>query len=172
MGALAAVRQLALSEWCIGAGAIRNLVWDTLHNKTSPSELSDVDVAYFDLTDISPQRDQELQNQLLSLHPTVPWEVTNQAGVHCWFESHFGHAVEPLRSLQEAVASWPEFATSVGISLDRDNSLRVLAPYGLKDLFGIVVRRNPARVSIETNRQRIEQKRYSERWPNVKVVPC
>ena len=172
MEALAAVRQLALPDWCIGAGAIRNLVWDALHNKVSPSQLSDVDVAYFDLIDVSPRRDQELQSRLLALHPAVPWEVTNQAGVHHWFESHFGHAVEPLHSLQEAVASWPEFATSVGISLEQDNSLRVLAPYGLKDLFDIVVRRNPARVSVETYRQRVAQKRYAERWPRVRVVPC
>jgi uncharacterized protein len=172
MAALVAVRQLALPEWCIGAGAIRNLVWDSLHGKSSPSQLSDVDVAYFDATDTSPQRDKELQGKLQALDPSVPWEVTNQAGVHQWFEEHFGHAVEPLCSLEEAVASWPEFATAVGISLGQDNSLQVIAPHGLEDLFAIIVRRNPARVSIETYRQRVAQKRYPERWPRVRVVPC
>jgi uncharacterized protein len=172
MDALATVKRLALPEWCIGAGAIRNLVWDSLHGKSSPSQLSDVDVAYFDATDISPQRDEELQGQLQALDPSVPWEVTNQAGVHQWFEEHFGHAVEPLRSLEEAVASWPEFATAVGISLDQNNTLKVFAPHGLEDLFAIIVRRNPTRVSIETYRQRVAQKRYAERWPRVKVVLC
>jgi len=172
MDALAAVRELELAEWCIGAGAIRNLVWDTLHGKHAPSKLSDVDVAYFDLTDISSQRDQDLQRKLLELRPSMPWEVTNQAGVHQWFEAHFGHAVEPLKSLLEAVASWPEFATAVGISLGQDNALRVIAPHGLEDLFAIVVRRNPVRVSVETYRERVAQKRYPERWPRVKVVPC
>jgi hypothetical protein len=172
MGALVAVRQLALPDWCIGAGAIRNLVWDSLHGKSSPSKLSDVDVAYFDATDTSPQRDKELQGKLQALDPSVPWEVTNQAGVHQWFEEHFGHAVEPLCSLEEAVASWPEFATAVGISLGQDNTLQVIAPHGLDDLFAIVVRRNPARVSIETYRHRVAQKRYRERWPKVRVVPC
>jgi uncharacterized protein len=172
MAALVAVRQLALPEWCIGAGAIRNLVWDSLHGKSSPSQLSDADVAYFDATDTSPQRDKELQGKLQALDPSVPWEVTNQAGVHQWFEEHFGHAVEPLCSLEEAVASWPEFATAVGISLGQDNSLQVIAPHGLEDLFAIIVRRNPARVSIETYRQRVAQKRYPERWPRVRVVPC
>ena len=47
------------------------------------------------------------------LCPDVPWEVTNQAHVHLWFEEHFGHAVPPLSSLSDAVASWPEYATSV-----------------------------------------------------------
>lgn len=31
MTALRSVRALGLGSWCIGAGAIRNLVWDTLH---------------------------------------------------------------------------------------------------------------------------------------------
>ena len=108
----------------------------------------------------------------LALDPRFPWEVTNQAGVHQWFEEHFGHAVEPLRSHEEAVASWPEFATAVGISLGPDNARRVIAPHGLEDLFAMVVRRNPTRVSVETYRQRIAQKRYRERWPHVTVVPC
>ena len=172
MEALVAVRRLGLSEWCIGAGAVRNLVWDALHDKASPSPLSDVDVAYFDPTDIAAQRDAELQRELVSLRPDLPWEVTNQAGVHRWFEGHFGYAVEPLRSLEEAVASWPEFATAVGLSLGRDGSLRVIAPHGLEDLFAMVVRRNPARVSVETYRRRVAQKRYAERWPSVRVVLC
>ncbi len=106
------------------------------------------------------------------MRPGVPWEVTNQAAVHHWFESYFGHAVEPLTSLEEAVASWPEYATSVGLRLEADDAISVIAPLGLEDLFACVVRRNPSRVSVDTYRQRIEQKRYALRWPKVRVVAC
>ena len=170
MEALLAVRKLQLPSWCIGAGAVRNLVWDALHETPFPSALSDVDVAYYDATNLSTERDLQIQETLISHVPSVPWEVTNQAGVHQWFEGYFGQAVEPLRSLEEAVASWPEYATSVGISLQSDSSLLVIAPHGLQDLFAMVVRRNPTRVSLETYRQRVAQKRYAERWPKVKVV--
>jgi hypothetical protein len=169
MEALQAVASLRLEAWCIGAGAVRNLVWDHLHGRTEPSALADVDVAYFDQADLNPSREKVLQSALQSVAPDLPWEVTNQAAVHLWFESYFGHKVEPLHSLEEAVASWPEYATSVGVTLDAQQEVRILAPWGLEDLFGIVVRRNPTRVSVETYRQRIEQKRYSERWPKVKV---
>lgn len=172
MNALAQVRHVAPPDWCIGAGAIRNLVWDSLHGKPSPSQLPDVDVAYFDAADISPQRDLALQAALRALDPSVPWEVTNQAGVHLWFEAQFGHAVEPLHSLEEGIASWPEFATAVGVSLGQDDALKIIAPHGLEDLFAMVVRRNPARVSVETYRQRVAQKRFEERWPNVRVMPA
>lgn len=168
--ALRAVRDQGLASWCIGAGAVRNLVWDALHGYSTPTHLPDVDVAYFDATDLSPERDAEIQTRLCSALPGAPWEVTNQAAVHHWFEGHFGHAVEPLRSLHDAVASWPEYATCVGLALNEDDSISVIAPHGLDDLFGCIVRRNPTRVSLATYRQRVEQKNYAARWPKVKVL--
>jgi len=170
MSALTAAQALDLPDWCIGAGSVRNLVWDALHGYAAPSRLSDLDLAWFDASDVTRQRDAALQARL---QPQViaPWEVTNQAGVHVWFESHFGHAVEPLQSLEDAVASWPEYATSVGVRLDARGELRIIAPHGLDDLFDMVVRRNPARVDLATYRRRVETKRYLERWPRVRVIP-
>lgn len=170
MQALVAVRDLGLPSWCIGAGAVRNMVWDRLHGRTTPSSLADIDVAHFDPHDLSAQRDAELQARLIRRLPQVPWEVTNQAGVHLWFKDHFGHEVPPLTSLVDAVASWPEFATSVGIWLSDEGSVEVIAPHGLKDLFSVVVRHNPARASVATYQQRVAQKDYAARWPSVTVV--
>ena len=170
MAALQAVRALGLASWCIGAGAVRNLVWDTLHGHAAPSALADVDVAYFDPVDLGADAEQALQRRLDTAAPGYPWEVTNQARVHLWFEGVFGHAVPPLASLEAAIASWPEFATAVGITLDVAGGLQVIAPHGLDDLFGMVVRRNPVRVSLDTYRERVAQKRYAERWPRVRVI--
>ncbi|QVN23880.1 nucleotidyltransferase family protein [Burkholderia pyrrocinia] len=170
--ALVAARSLNLSSWCIGAGVIRNLVWDELHAFRTPSALSDIDVAYFDSTDFSAARDASLKRCLTDMLPGVPWEVTNQATVHLWFERTFGHPVPPLGSLEDAVASWPEFATSVGIVLRDDDSVDVIAPHGLDDLFSMVIRRNPQRVSVDTYRKRVAEKQYRKRWPQVVVVPC
>ena len=169
--ALVAVRQLGLGECCIAAGAVRGLVWDVLHNHEIRSALPDVDVVYFDCSDISPQRDDVLQSRLSSTCPQVPWEVTNQAGVHQWLAREFGGVFASFRSLQEAIASWPEFATAVGVFLDDDNVLHVIAPHGLDDLFAMRVRRNAARVSTRVYCQRIAEKRWSERWPLLEVVP-
>lgn len=168
--ALRAVRDLGLPSWCIGAGAVRNLVWDALHGYSTPSDLADLDVAYFDASDLAPERDAELESRLHEAMPGIRWEVTNQAAVHRWFEGYFGHAVEPLESLEDAVASWPEYATAVGLCLRQDGSIEVIAPHGLDDLFNCVVRRNPRRVSLDTYRLRVEQKKYALRWPRVTVV--
>jgi hypothetical protein len=68
------------------------------------------------------------------------------------------------------VASWPEYATCVGLRLDDDDRLHVIAPHGLDDLFGMVVQRNPSRVSVATYRERVASKRYPQRWPRVRVI--
>ncbi|MFZ6647658.1 nucleotidyltransferase family protein [Undibacterium sp. TJN25] len=169
MPALHAVRALELASWCIGAGAVRNMVWDALHGFAAPSALPDIDVAYFEASGLAPANEGALQARLAAGMPGVPWEVTNQAAVHLWFENYFGHEVAPLASLEQAVGSWPEYATCVGLALN-DDAIQVIAPHGLDDLFSLTVRHNPARASVENYHQRLEQKRYRERWPMVRII--
>ncbi|MDP9973408.1 hypothetical protein J2W39_004666 [Variovorax paradoxus] len=168
MAALRAVRSLGLRSWCIGAGAIRSLVWDTLHGFDRRSAVEDLDVVYFDV-EASPEQDAGLENQLRSAMPGFNWEVTNQAAVHRWLAAALGQVVPPLASLEEGVATWPEFATCVGVWLNEDGSLGVVAPHGLDDLFALRVRHNPLRASLATYRQRVAAKRFGERWPRLLV---
>jgi uncharacterized protein len=173
------LRDTGLTPWCIGAGAVRTMVWDALQPSASARlaaiptalpTLSDIDVAYFDADNLSQTQDAQLQAQLAARLPGMPWEVTNQAGVHQWFESYFGYPVRALQSLEDAVASWPEYASAVGLTLNADDTISVIAPHGLDDLFAMRIRRNPVRVSVQTYRQRIAQKQYASRWPGVTVV--
>ncbi len=167
---LVAARELNLPSWCIGAGAVRNLVWDALHGFDTMSELPDVDLVHFDPSDLSGADDVAMQCRLSQSYPFIPWEVTNQAAVHTWYETAFGYPVSPLTSLEDAISSWPEFSTCVGLTLRCDDTIDVIAPHGLDDLFGMVIRRNPARVSVAAYKARLEQKRYLERWPKVSIV--
>lgn len=163
MACLRAARGLRLQSWCVGAGAVRTLVWDAMHGVCNVATLPDVDLAYFDASNLLPERDAELARLL-----GPRWEVVNQAAVHCWYCP----PVAPLASLDDAIATWPEFATCVGLWLDWDDALHVIAPYGLDDLFGMVVRYNPARATADMYRARVAQKRYAERWPKVRVLPA
>jgi hypothetical protein len=126
---LVAVRSQNLPSWCTGAGTVRNLVWDSRHEFQTPSALSDVvDVAHFDSSDLSAESDTAIRRRLSGVHPFARWEVTNQAAVQTWFEGVFGYPVSPLNSLEEAAASWPEFATAVGLTLRDDDLIEVIAP--------------------------------------------
>jgi len=171
MRALQGVAQLDLQHWCIGAGAVRNMVWDYLHGYETPSALSDIDVAYFDAT-VPQNYDELLQEKLIRNCPEFPWEVTNQAHVHQWYAAYYGYTVEPLRTLEDAVASWPEYCVSVGITFNSAHEIGVIAPHGLDDLFSMTVRRNPTRVSIESYQQRVLQKQYTLRWPRAQILPA
>ena len=170
MRALRAVKAVAPPEACIGSGAIRNAVWDKLHSYSTPSFLADVDVPYFDPADHSKTSEERYEKLLKELEPEFKWDVKNQAAVHLWFHKVFGYEVEPLHSMRDAVASWPETALTVAVRLLEDDEIAVTAPLGLEDLFDIVVRRNPCRVSVATYNQRITEKMYANRWPLVQIL--
>ena len=170
MEILRAVRELDPPDWVVGAGVIRNLVWDALHGNEARTEPADVDVAFLDAADVSRERDRAIERRLHHLVPDVPWEVTNQAGVHLWYESKFGHPIAPITSIEDAIGRWPETATAVAVRLDRDDRIGVVAPCGLDDLFGLVLRRNPRQVTPEYFEMRVRSKRISERWPKVTIV--
>ena len=170
MAILAAVRDCDPPDWLVGAGVIRTLVWDHLHGYTARTPVADVDVVFFDPADLRPERDATVQAQLQARLPGVPWEATNQAAVHLWYESYFGFPVPPLTSSADAVGTWPETATSVAVRLLADDTLQIVAPCGLADLFGLVLRRNPRRVTREQFLKRLETKQIRQKWPRVRVI--
>ncbi len=170
MYALTAVRQCDPPDWLVGGGVIRNLVWDHLHGFAEPTVIRDVDVAFFDPADLTRERDEQVEAALDRLDPDVPWQAKNQAAVHQWYERRFGFCVDPLTSSSDAIGTWPETATSVAVRLLDDDNLMIVAPCGLDDLFQMVLRRNPRRITRELFEQRLLEKRILDLWPSVQVV--
>lgn len=170
MSALNAARVVDPPDWLIGAGAIRDLVWDRLHGARKPARPTDVDLVFFDPTLLDNTGEQRVLEALRELAPDVPWDVSNQAAVHLWYPQVFGIEVPPLCSSADGVGTWPETASTVAVRLMADDTIDVVAPFGLDDLFGLVCRRNPRRVTIEEYQRRIERKQIADRWPRVQVV--
>lgn len=170
MGVLEAARDCDPPDWWIGAGVIRDLVWGDLHGGFDHLKVRDVDLAFFDPTDLTPERDLEIESALRRRLPGVPWEAKNQAAVHTWYERRFGFTVEPLISMADAVATWPETATSVAVRLERNGELRITAPFGLDDLLNGICRRNPRRISVDEYSRRLDKKQIATRWPRVVIV--
>lgn len=152
----------------IGAGAVRDVVWDRMSGIEVHDGIKDIDVVYFDARSTGGDLDAELEQGLAQQRADVQWDVKNQAGVHLWFKDVFGYDVAPFASLGEAVASWPEYASAVSVRLE-DKKLDVIAPYGLEDLLEMRVRRNPVRVTEDEYRRRTNRKKYTERWPEVTI---
>ena len=118
-------------------------VWDRLHGFEGPPELADIDLAFFDSDDLSPEREHAIERDLRTALPSLGWDAKTQARAHLWYPRKFGYEVPPLTSTADAVATWPETATAVALRLTGDDRLVIEAPFGLGDLLGMVHRRNP-----------------------------
>jgi uncharacterized protein len=169
MEALHAARAADPPDWLVAAGVVRDAVWDLLHDR-EPAPPRDVDVAYFDPADLSGARDDAVESALRAAAPAVPWEARNQAAVHLWYRRRFGFEVPPFTSSADAIATFPETASCVGVRLLADDSFVVVAPHGLDDLLGCVCRHNPTRVSADFYEQRVVSHGWRERWPKLRYV--
>ncbi|QBE62586.1 nucleotidyltransferase family protein [Pseudoduganella lutea] len=170
MEALATVRSALPLPACIGAGAIRSAVWDALHGLPPEAPATDIDVVYFDAGDPGSARDGILQATLRQRAPQFNWEVTNQAGVHLWYEQAFGRVIAAHDSLEAAIATWPETATAIAARLASNGAIEFVAPLGFDDLMDMVVRWNPALATREQYLQRITARDFRRRWPKVRVL--
>ena len=165
------VAALSLPDCWIGAGAVRDLVWDMRFGSGfDPDRIADVDVVFFDPLDLSARLEHDIERRLRDQEPSVDWDVKNQARVHLWYEARFGQPAEPLTSTTDGVATWPETATAVAVRLREDGALDVAAPFGLDDLLDGVWRANFVRVTEAEYRARLERKQPHVRWPGVVVV--
>ncbi len=170
MRALRAARTVDPPDWLIGGGVIRDRAWDHLHSSAQPRPSRDVDLAFFDPCSLEGERELSVHRELTARALDICWEVTNQASVHLWYPRVFGVEINPLTCSADAVATWPETATSIGIRLLGDDSLEIVAPCGLDDLFGLVQRRNPRLLTHEQYRRRVERLHISTRWPRVEIL--
>jgi uncharacterized protein len=169
MTSLEAVAASGLPDAWLGAGVVRDVVWGQLHGGFEPHRVKDLDVGFYDPTDLRIEYDQGSTALLRSLLDR-PWEACNQAAVHKWYHRYLGGPkLKPLVNVHEGVAGAAEFATSVALQLD-GTRLRVCAPHGLDDLLDGVWRHNPTHATADYFARRLGRQRVAERWPRVQVV--
>ena len=95
----------------------------------------------------------------------APWQVRNQARMHVW------KGLPQHKDTSDSMVYWLETVTSVGVRLEEDDSLTVLAPLGTDDLLGLVCRPTAfGRTRRHEYDARIAQKRWAELWPKVRFL--
>lgn len=163
--ALADVRALGLLDGWIGAGFVRDAVWDHLHGRTPAAPAGDVDVVWFDATRIDPALDAGFETILRARRPGFVWSVKNQARMH------LRNGDAPYADVADAMRAWPETATAVAVRRTADDRLDIAAPYGLDDLFAL--RLVPtARFSIAKRPMfdaRVADKQWRARYPRLRM---
>lgn len=168
MELLGALGALGLPDAWIGAGFLRNPVWDALHG--SPPDLAglaDVDVVFFDPADAAPARERAIETALAGSLPGVPWSARNQARMHA------RNGDPPYRDTAGALRHWLETATAIAARL-RDGRVELLAPYGVADLTGLVLRPTPPTAACPDKLaqywRRVRGKGWLGCWPRLTVL--
>lgn len=169
MHALEVVARCSGAQAFIGAGAVRNVVWDRLHGIQASAVPSDIDVVFFDAADEAGAGERELLSRLRESEPALQWEVTNQAYVHVWYREKLGYPLAAFESVEEAVGAWPETATAIAVRLGAHGALELVAPRGLDDLFGLVLRPNPHCRDRFAFEHRLKSKQFLARWPRLRL---
>ena len=191
MRCLRALRTLALPQGYIGAGFVRNAIWDELHQKVSPTPLNDIDVVYFcdevtvphssaerkhtnaSLSQLAAQsevlslvksKEQAIERELTRLVPQATWQVKNQARMH------MAHNHSAYRSCDDAISYWIERETCVAVRLLANDDVDVLAPFGLEANFAGTISINPKYPRPEVFEQRVVSKNWRKVCPLLKVV--
>lgn len=158
-----------LPDWCLGAGAVAQTVWNALYDRPDGYGISDLDVVYFEPGQTAEaEREVERMVSALLARLDVRVDVKNQARVHLWYEEAFGSRIRPYRSIQDAMSTWPATATAVGVH-SLHGELTVRSVFGLSDLFDGIVRAN----RVQVPRAVFEKKaaRWARRWPELRILP-
>ena len=142
---LARAADLGLPGWYLVAGCLYQTVWNVVTGRPPEAGILDYDLAYFDAADLSWQAEDAVirAGQELFGDLPAPVQIRNQARVHVWYPEKFGIPCPPHESTEAAIDTYEATAACLGVRAEPGGRWRVYAPYGLSDVFNLVVRPNP-----------------------------
>ncbi len=162
MNILKIAEKLNFPDWVIGAGFVRNKVWDHLHGFSNLKvDTNDIDLVYYDPKGNDEETDEEL-SQKLKEQTGINFEIVNE------FYAHKFNSLPPYKSTGDAISQWPETVTSLGIKLKNGN-LKLVAPHGISDLVNLIIRPTPNFVDrLEKVKERAKKKQWLKKWPKLR----
>jgi hypothetical protein len=169
--ALQRARDFDLADWMIVSGAIYNTVWNSLTGKPSGYGIKDIDLFYFDASDLSWEAEDVIikagEKHFAKLPVAV--EIRNQARVHLWYPERFGRQCPAYRSSAHSLGYFASRTHAVGVRLAGIGAFEVTAPFGLDDIFSFRI--VPNRVIDNQATHEEKAARAKQRWPEISVVP-
>lgn len=169
MDVLKTAKSIQLPDWWVCAGFVRSKIWDVLHGFGDRTPLPDVDVIYFDESNLDEAEEKKWEEKLRRVNPHIPWSVKNEARMH------LAGNIPPYSSSVDAISKFPETATALGLSLDAQNNIILAAPCGIQDVVNMEVK--PTSFFKETEElariyeERILKKNWKQTWNKIKVFP-
>ena len=158
-----------LKNYYVGAGCINQTVFNYLHGFRIDSNINDYDIVYYD-EDTSYEKEdiviKYIEDLLSDLN--IKLDIKNEAIVHLWYNKKYNDNRKPYISLEEAIARWGTTITCIGVRLEEGN-LIVDAPYGLNDLFNMIIR--PVKIDFTEADYIKKVNKWKKNWPKLTIMP-
>ena len=160
---------LQLPQCWLVAGCLAQTVWNARFGLPGMHGISDIDLIYFDPTDLSLSGEQAHAERIRALFPDLGiWmDVKNEARVHLWYAARFGFQIRPYSSAVDAIDTFPTTATTIGMR-PGPHGCEIHATFGLGDLFAGVVRPNKRLITRGIYEAKVAKWRVH--WPDLRVV--
>ena len=168
--AIEMAESLSLPHWYVGAGCVVQTVWNYLSGLPICHGIKDVDLVYYDPSNLLEEAELTVAEKVKNLLPNFPLhiDVNNQARVHLWYEQYFGYPIEAYKSVEKAIDTWPTTATATAVRKEGSHC-HIYAPFGLNDLFSMTARPNKRQVTRKIYEDKVNRWRIN--WPKLTVVP-
>ena len=162
---------LDLPGWYLMAGCLYQTVWNVVTDQPPEAGILDYDLGYFDASDLSWEAEDAViqAGHKIFAASTVPVQIRNQARVHVWYEQKFGMSCPPHESSEAAIDTFEATCACLGVRLEPGGRWRIYAPYGLSDVFNLIVRPNPALASRHVYQAKVA--RWQRQWPALTALP-
>lgn len=162
------VQILGITDYYFGAGCITQTVWNYISGHEPTYGIDDYDFVYFD-PDLSPEAEKAVMEQtaVFAKQYGVKIDTANQARVHLWHKECFGYDILPYTNVKDAISDWMTPSSAIGVRIENDE-LKIFAPYGLDDLFSMVLRPNKKKVTQEAYEQKTAK--WKAKWTKLEIM--
>ena len=155
-------------NYYLAAGCINQTIFNYYHNYDLDYGIGDYDIVYYD-EDTSYEKEdiiiKDLKERLKYLD--LKFDIKNEKRVHIWYNEKYKTNRKEYESVEDAISKWGTTITCLGVRME-NNKLIVCAPYGLNDLFNLILRP----VKIDFTKEDYEKKvtKWTSKWELLKVI--
>lgn len=155
-------------NYYVGAGGVNQTVFNYYHGYDINYGIKDFDIVYYDSDESYEAEDiiiKDLESRLS--HINTSFDIKNQGRVYIWYNEKYGTNRDKYKSVEDAISSWGATVTCVGVRLE-NNELKVYCPYGLNDIFSMIIR--PVKKDFEKESYVKRANKWKEKWEKLKIV--
>ena len=155
-------------NYYLAAGCVNQTIFNYYHNYDLDYGIGDYDIVYYD-EDTSYEKEdiiiKDLKERLKYLD--LKFDIKNEKRVQIWYNEKYKTNRKEYESVEDAISKWGTTITCLGVRME-NNKLIVCAPYGLNDLFNLILRP----VKIDFTKEDYEKKvtKWTSKWKLLKVI--